>query len=62
MDNIIKYECELSTNGKEINNIKSLDILEYNSHKIKIQNSSFLYTLYKDNIQNAKEVIFNKSS
>ena len=29
--------------------------------KLKIQKSSFLYTLYKDNIQNAKEDIFNKS-
>ena len=55
MDNIIKYECKLSTKGKEIHNIKSLDILEYNSQKIEIQNSSFLYTLYKDNIQIAKE-------
>jgi len=61
LDNIIKYECKLLTNGKEINNIKSLDILEYNSQKIKIQKSSFLYLLYKDNIQNAEEDIFNKS-
>ena len=61
LDNIIKYECKLSTNGKEIKNIKSLDILEYNSQKIQIQNLSFLYILYKDNIQNAKEDIFNKS-
>jgi len=60
LDNIIKYECKLSTNGKEIKNIKSLDILEYNSQKIQIQNLSFLYILYKDNIQNAKEDIFNK--
>ena len=55
LDNIIKYECKLLTNGKEINNIKSLDIIEYNSQKIKIKKSSFLYTLYKDNIQIAKE-------
>jgi len=59
-DQIIKYECKLKTNGKEINNIKSLDIVEYNSQRIKIQNLCFLYILYKDNIKNAKEDIFNK--
>jgi len=55
LDKKIKYECKILINGKEINNIKSLDIIEYNSQKIKIKKSSFLYTLYKDNIQIAKE-------
>ena len=38
---------------------KFLDKIEYNSQKFEIQKSSFLYIL-KDNIQNAKEDIFNK--
>jgi len=59
IDYIVNYDCNLSTNGKEINNIKFLDKIEYNSQKFEIQKSSFLYIL-KDNIQNAKEDIFNK--
>jgi len=60
IDYIMKYECNLSTNGKEIKVIKFLDIIEYNSQRNEIQNFSFLYTFYKDNIQISKEDIFNK--
>lgn len=56
----IKYECELETNGKDILNIKSLDLFEYDSKKVEIQSSSFLYSLYKNNIQNVQGDIFNK--
>ena len=60
IDYIMKYECNLSTNGKEIKVIKFLDIIEYNSQNIEIQNPSFLYRSYKDNIQTAREDILNK--
>jgi len=58
--NQIKYECEFNTLGEDILNIKSLDIIEFNSQKIEIQDSSFLHTKYKNNIQNAVGNIFNK--
>ena len=37
IDYIVNYECNLSTNGKEINNIKFLDKIEYNSQKFENQ-------------------------
>ena len=58
--NQIKYGCEFDTNGEEISNVKSLDIIESNSQKYEIQRTSFLHSLYKNNIQNAKDYIFNK--
>ena len=57
---IVKYECEFETNGEEIINVKSLDTFEINSQKYEIQKSSFLHLLYKNNLQDAKEEIFNK--
>ena len=58
--NQIKYKCEFDTLGEYISNIKSLDIIEFNSHKVEIQSSSFLHALYKNNMQNAVGNIFNK--
>ena len=58
--NQIKYECEFNTLGEDILNIKSLDIIELDSQKIEIQDSSFLHTIYKNNIQIAVGNIFNK--
>ena len=59
--NQVKYQCEFDTLGEDKLSIKSLDIIEVNSKKIEIQNSSFLHSLYKNNIENAVENIFNKS-
>jgi hypothetical protein len=58
----VKYECELEINekDKDILNVKSLDKFEFDGKKIEIQNSSFLHSLYKNNMENAKDDIFNK--
>lgn len=50
--NQIKYGCEFDTNGEEISNVIILD---------KFEKSSFIYLFYKDNIQSAKDEIFNKT-
>ena len=58
----VKYECELEINekDKDILNVKSLDKFEFDGKKIEIQNSSFLHSLYKNNMENTKDDIFNK--
>jgi hypothetical protein len=58
----VKYECELEINekDKDILNVKSLDKFEFEGKKIEIQSSSFLHSLYKNNMENAKGDIFNK--
>jgi len=58
----VKYECELAINetDKDILNVKSLDKFEYDDKKIEIQSSSFLHSLYKNNMENAQGDIFNK--
>ena len=58
--NQIKYECEFNTLGEDILYIKSLDIIELDSQKIEIPDSSFLHNIYKNNIQTALGNIFNK--
>ena len=47
----VKYECELEINENDILNVKSLDKFEYDSKTVEIKNSSFLYSLYKNNMQ-----------
>ena len=58
---LIKYECEFATNGEEISNVMSLDIIEIDSQKIEIGNFGFLYLENKNNIQNAQDDALSKN-
>ena len=52
--------CNFGTNGEDIINITSSDIIEFNYEEIEIQFSSFFHYLYKNSIQNIQGNIFNK--
>lgn len=56
MKNLIKYQCNLDILEEDILNIKSLDIIEFNSVKTEISFSSFLHNLYKNNMQMLLEI------
>ena len=58
---LAKYKCEFATNGEEILNVKSLDIIEIDSQNIEIGYSGFLYLENKNNIQNAQDEVFDKN-
>ena len=54
------YELEINEKDKDILNVKSLDKFEFDGKTIEIQSSSFLHSLYKNNMENAQGDIFNK--
>ena len=57
----MKYECEFYTTGTNIESVQFLEIIESNSNNYIITNLTLFAFLYKDNLQNAQNDIFNKT-